>query len=71
VGSAGQRERAGAGKRNSANRSAPQSSKREGVSVQAGADSGARMSGTEGTRAGLGRLELNGQKWLFLFPGNF
>jgi hypothetical protein len=47
------------------------SSEREGVSAQAGADSGPRLSGTEGTRAGLGWLGLNGPKWLFLFPGNF
>jgi hypothetical protein len=51
----------GARKETSADRSGPRGSKREGDRGRAGA----------GTRAGLGRLGLNGLKWLFLFPGNF
>jgi hypothetical protein len=71
-----ERERAGAGKRNGADKPAPQSieREREGVSVQAGVDRRGppvRHRWHAGARGGLGQLGLNGPKWLFLLPGNF
>jgi hypothetical protein len=72
VGTEGQRERVGAwGGKNGADSSAPQSSEREreGVSTLGLAPiGGARLSGTEGARAGLSGLLL-GRIGLFLFPG--
>jgi hypothetical protein len=70
------REREGVGKRNGADRSAPQSSERErgsertGFHRQAGpAYQAPRARGHGRGRVGLGQLGLNGLKWLFLFPG--
>jgi hypothetical protein len=67
-----ERGRVGAHEGTSADRSAPRCSEREGGSerAQACADKRGPPVRHRG-RVGLGRLGLNGLKWLFLFPGNF
>jgi hypothetical protein len=70
------RERACTGKRNGADRSAPQNSERERGRAGVGADRRGppvrrRGRAGAGARVGLGWLGLNGPKWIFLFSGNF
>jgi hypothetical protein len=78
VGSAGQRERERARGKGTALTDRPHRAARgrEGVSAQAGAERQGppvrhRGHAGAGAHVGLGRLGLNGPKWLFLFPRNF